>query len=107
MAYKRYTMQQKWVNNEAQDEYRQGSLIDSTEYDTMSECNEGNQNPDIDIEGKIYEWRQTSNVMCYNYSKYYVEEKYVSNDNGATFVPTGEARRGQLIEANSEDCGYA
>ena len=44
--------------------------------------------------------------MCYNYSKYYVEEKYVSNDNGATFVPTGETRRGQLIEQNTQDCGY-
>ena len=106
MAYNRYTMQQKWVNNEPQDEYRQGSLIDQTEYDTMSECNEGNQNPDVGIEGKIYEWRQTSSVMCYNYSKYYVEEKYVSNDNGATFVPTGETRRGQLIEQNTQDCGY-
>lgn len=49
MAYKRYKMLQLYVNGEAQEQYKQGELIDDTVYEELSECNEGNANPDVTI----------------------------------------------------------
>ena len=49
MAYKRYKMLQLYVNGEAQEQYKQGELIDDTVYEELSECNEGNPKPDVNI----------------------------------------------------------
>lgn len=104
MAYKRYKMLRKWVNGEPQDEYKQGELIDSTEYVTMDECNEGNQNPNTDIDGNLYEWRETNEKICYQYNQFIVEKKYVSYDNGVSWAATGETRIGSLYKVNAAEC---
>ena len=107
MAYKRYKMLQKYVNGVAQEEYKQGELISDYEYDTFNECNEGNQNPDEDIEDFIYQWVVVSGTyVCNNSNKYQMEKEQRSSDNGATWQDTGRTRQGALIEVNSTDCGY-
>lgn len=45
MGFKRYKMLQQYINGEAQEEYRQGDLIDDTVYNTLESCNDGNQKP--------------------------------------------------------------
>ena len=108
MAYKRYKMLQKYVNGVAQEEYKQGELISDYEYDTFNECNDGNKNPDEDIEDFIYQWVVVSGTyVCNNGNKYQEEKEQRSSDNGATWQDTGRTRQGSLIEVNSTDCGYA
>lgn len=41
-----------------------------------------------------------------NTCKYYKQQKYVSYDNGNTWSPLNEYRRGDLYEEDSADCGY-
>lgn len=107
MAYKRYKMLQKYVNGVAQEEYKQGELISDYEYDTFNECNEGNQNPDEDIEDFIYQWVVVSGTyICNGTNKYQVEKEQRSSDNGVTWQDTGRTRQGALIEVNSTDCSY-
>lgn len=48
----------------------------------------------------------TSGYTCVGYDKYALEVKQISYDGGTTWTNTGESRRGSLIEADSEDCGY-
>ena len=100
-------MLQKYVNGVAQEEYKQGELISDYEYDTFNECNEGNQNPDEDIEDFIYQWVVVSGTyVCDGTNKYQEEKEQRSSDNGATWQDTGRTRQGSLIEVNSTDCGY-
>ena len=107
MGYKRYKMLQKYINGEPQDEYRQGELIDDTVYNTLEACNEGNDNPDEPIYGAIYQWVVISDTYdCVNYSKYTREKEQISYDSGVSWEDTGQTRRGDLLEANSTDCGY-
>ena len=57
-----------------------------------------------------YRWEAApaSDYMCSGTSKYYKEYYEVSYDSGATWehVVPEQIRRGDLIEAQSEDCGY-
>lgn len=41
-----------------------------------------------------------------NTCKYYKQRRYVSYDNGNTWQPLNEYRKGALYQADSEDCGY-
>lgn len=104
MAYKRYKMLQKYVNGEAMEEYKQGELLSELIFQTLEECNDGNLKPDEDIEGEIYEWRRSSETMCNDVNKYYVDKEYVSYDEGQSWNETGRTRQGDLLEVNSADC---
>ena len=105
MLYKRYKMLQKYINGEAQEEYKQGELISDVTFGTLSECNEGNQKPDESIEGNIYQWVTISNdYVCNGKDKYTKEKEQSSSDGGKTWIDTGRTRQGGLIEANSTDC---
>lgn len=107
MGYKRYKMLQKYINGEPQDEYRQGELIDNTVYSTLDACNDGNEKPDEPIADTIYQWAEISDdFVCANFNKYTKEKEQISYDRGVTWEDTGKTRRGNLIEPNSEDCGY-
>jgi len=57
-----------------------------------------------------YRWKAapTSDYMCSGTSKYYKVYYEVSYDSGATWqhVVPEQTKRGDLIEANSPDCGY-
>ena len=107
MLYKRYKMLQKYINGEAQEEYKQGELISEATFGTLSECNEGNQKPDETIEGNIYQWVTISgDYVCNGKDKYTKEKEQSSSDGGKTWTDTGRTRQGYLIQANSTDCGY-
>lgn len=57
-----------------------------------------------------YRWVTVSgSSMCVAFDKYTVEKKQQSTDGGTTWtdVTPIETRQGDLIEANSTDCGYA
>lgn len=105
MNYKRYKMLQKYVNGEPVEEYKQGELIDETVYDELSECNEGNPNPDEQIDGYLYQWvTAEGEYVCDGTDKYTKEIQKVSTDDGISWQNTGKVRQGILIEANSSDC---
>ena len=58
---------------------------------------------------KQYRWVVVDGqTECVGYDKYSVEKKQQSNDGGTTWtdVEPIETRHGDLIEANSTDCGY-
>ena len=108
MLYKRYKMLQKYINGEAQEEYKQGELISEVTFGTLSECNEGNQKPDESIEGNIYQWVTISDdYVCNGKDKYTKEKEQSSSDGGATWTDTGRTRQGYLIQANSTDCSVS
>ena len=105
MLYKRYKMLQKYINGEAQEEYKQGELISDVTFGTLSECNEGNQKPDEPIEGNIYQWVTiTDDYICNGKDKYAKEKEQSSSDGGKTWIDTGRTRQGGIIQANSADC---
>ena len=105
MLYKRYKMLQKYINGEAQEEYKQGELISDVTFGTLSECNEGNQKPDEPIEGNIYQWVTISDdYVCNGNDKYAKEKEQSSSDGGITWTDTGRTRQGYLLQANSDDC---
>ena len=105
MLYKRYKMLQKYINGEAQEEYKQGELISEVTFGTLSECNEGNQKPDETIEGNIYQWITISgDYVCNGKDKYTKEKEQSSSDGGKTWIDTGRTRQGYLLQANSTDC---
>lgn len=46
------------------------------------------------------------NYECVGYNKHFIEKEQMSEDFGGTWADTGRVRTGDLIEANSFDCGY-
>ena len=55
----------------------------------------------------MYRWT-LDGFMCQGYDKYERYKRQVSHDNGGSWtdVEPAEYQRGNLLEANSEDCGY-
>ena len=55
-----------------------------------------------------YRWVDSGNYICQGMDKYSVEKKQQSTDGGTTWTDVSpiETRQGNLIEANSADCGY-
>lgn len=103
--FRRYKMLQKYINSEAQEEYKQGELIDDNVYTSLYSCNEGNQNPDVPIEGNIYQWvTVVGQYICDGTNKYTKEKEQTSFNGGVSWQDTGRTRMGSLIEIDSEDC---
>ena len=77
------------------DTYRRGDTV--IEYDSL-DCGGGGS-------GYLYqEWR-TEGTLCNGYDLYTKQRKYFSND-AVEWVASEIYRQGDLIEANSPDCGY-
>lgn len=58
----------------------------------------------------IYKWVTISinvDYICDGLDKYYKQQRYVSYDNGSTWIPMAEYRKGSRYEQNSADCGYS
>lgn len=107
MLYKRYKMLQKYINGEAQEEYKQGELISDVTFNTLDACNEGNQKPDEPIEGNEYQWvTVVGDYICYDGDKYSKQKEQRSSDGGVTWTDTGKTRKGDLIGTDSEDCSF-
>ena len=53
-----------------------------------------------------YRWINTGSFTCIGYDKYEETKEQISYDGGNTWEDTGTTGFGNLIEANSADCGY-
>ncbi len=42
--------------------------------------------------------------ICENHNKYAKQERYLSTDNGQTWLPLNEFSKGELIEEGSNEC---
>lgn len=65
--------------------------------------------PDCGGVNTIYRWYALPDeFICDGYNKYYKEVYQVSTDEGITWINVSpeQSRTGQLIESNSNDCGY-
>ena len=72
---------------------RQGTLIETNSVDCGYKT--------------LYQWVTVQNeYICNGYDKYVKEKQQKSTDNGVTWTDTGNTRQGNVIELNSEDCGY-
>ena len=72
---------------------RQGALIESNSVDCGYKT--------------LYQWVTVQNeYICNGYDKYVKEKQQKSTDGGVTWTDTGNTRQGDVIELNSEDCGY-
>ena len=72
---------------------RQGTLIEANSVDCGYKT--------------LYQWVTVQNeYICNGYDKYVKEKQQKSTDGGVTWTDTGNTRQGNVIELNSEDCGY-
>ena len=97
--YYRYEKYQKYINGVPADppEYKQGELIGTGEYDSLSDCESD----------AIYRWVDNGKTVCKEYSLYNREEQQKSTDNGVTWTDTGEVRDGnKMIEQYATECGW-
>ena len=91
--------QEELVNNEwvATDKFRKGTLIETSSED----CGYSIQT--------LYRWVTldlTEEYECVGFDKHYKQKQQKSDDNGKTWTDTGTTRVGDLVQANSKDCGY-
>lgn len=97
--YYRYEKYQKYINGVPADppEYKQGELIGTGEYDSLSDCESD----------AIYRWVDNGKTVCKEYSLYNQEKKQKSTDKGVTWTDTGEVRDGnKIIEQYAKECGW-
>lgn len=95
----RYEKYQKYINGVPADppEYKQGELIGTGEYNSLSDCESD----------AIYRWVDNGKTVCKEYSLYNQEKKQKSLDKGVTWTDTGEVRDGnKMIEQYAEECGW-
>lgn len=95
----KYYKQQRYVSYDsgntwtALNEFRKGAWIE----DNSIDCG-GSQT--------TYEkWEVVDGYICSNGNKFEKERKYTSHDN-INWTPTEEYREGDLLQADSSDCGY-
>lgn len=91
--------QEELVNHEwvATGEFRKGTLIETSSED----CGYSIQT--------LYRWVTldlTKEYECVGFDKHYKQKQQKSDDNGKTWIDTGVTRTGDLVQANSTDCGY-
>lgn len=91
--------QEELVNNEwvATDKFRKGTLIETN----CEDCGYSIQT--------LYRWVTldlTEEYECVGFDKHYKQKQQKSDDNGKTWTDTGVTRVGDLVQANSSDCGY-
>ena len=110
-----------WVTSARTDnmEYRIGDLVEEDSYecgyrdnrwvyfeeacdeDVPSGATTGSTDPNA-----MYKWDTDETTTCVGYDLHYIEYEMVSYDSGTTWIKDGQERVGELIEANSSDCGY-
>lgn len=104
--YRRFKVQQKYVNGQPTEEYRLGVEIDSTEYNSLEECNRGSDCTELE-----YRWVDMESADDYicdgtnKYKKQMKQQKCVTEQAWTNVYPY-EYQKGELIEQNSIDCGY-
>ena len=105
--YRRFRVQRKYVNGQPTEEYRLGVEIDSTDYNSLEECNRGSDCTELE-----YRWVDMESADDYicdgtnKYKKQRKQQKCVSEEDTWTNVYPYEYQKGELIEHDSVDCGY-
>ena len=104
--YRRFRVQQKYVNGKPTEEYRLGAEIDSTDYNSLEECNRGSDCTELE-----YRWvdmESADDYICEGTNKYKKQRKQQKciTEEAWTNVYPYEYQKGELIEQNSIDCGY-
>ena len=104
--YRRFRVQQKYVNGKPTEEYRLGVEIDSTDYNSLEECNRGSDCTELE-----YRWvdmESTDDYICEGTNKYKKQRKQQKciTEEAWTNVYPYEYQKGDLIEHDSVDCGY-
>lgn len=105
--YRRFRVQQKYVNGKPTEEYRLGVEIDSTNYNSLEECNKGSDCTELE-----YRWvdmESADDYICDGTNKYKKQRKQQKcvTEQAWTNVYPYEYQKGALIEKDSSDCGYA
>ena len=105
--YRRFRVQQKYVNGKPTEEYRLGVEIDSTDYNSLEECNRGSDCTELE-----YRWvdmESADDYICEGTNKYKKQRKQQKciTEEAWTNVYPYEYQKGELIEQNSVDCGYS
>ena len=104
--YRRFRVQQKYVNGQPTEEYRLGVEIDSTDYNSLEECNRGSDCTELE-----YRWVDMESADDYicegtnKYKKQMKQQKCVTEEAWTNVYPY-EYQKGELIEHDSVDCGY-
>ena len=105
--FRRFKVQQKYVNGQPTEEYRLGVEIDSTDYNSLEECNRGSDCTELE-----YRWVDMESADDYicdgtnKYKKQMKQQKCVTEEAWTNVYPY-EYRAGDLIEHDSVDCGYS
>lgn len=105
--YRRFRVQQKYVNGKPTNEYRLGVEVDSTDYNSLEECNRGSDCTQLE-----YRWvdmESADDYICDGTNKYKKQKKQQKcvNEEIWTNVYPYEYQKGELIEHDSVDCGYS
>ena len=104
--YRRFRVQQKYVNGQPTEEYRLGVEVDGTNYHSLEACKSGSECTELE-----YRWvdmELASDYYCEGTNKYKKQKKQQKcvNEETWTDVYPYEYRAGEIIEYDSEDCGY-
>ena len=105
--YRRFRVQRKYVNGQPTEEYRLGVEIDSTDYNSLEECNRGSDCTELE-----YRWvdmESADDYICEGTNKYKKQRKQQKcvTEEAWTNVYPYEYQKGELIEHDSVDCGYS
>ena len=104
--FRRFKVQQKYVNGQPTEEYRLGVEVDGTNYNSLEECNKGSDCTQLE-----YRWVDVESADDYicdgtnKYKKQMKQQKCVTEEAWTNVYPY-EYQKGELIEQNSIDCGY-
>lgn len=104
--YRRFKVQQKYVNGQPTEEYRLGVEVDGTNYHSLEACERGSECTELE-----YRWvdmESADDYICDGTNKYKKQKKQQKcvNEETWTDVYPYEYQKGNLIEQNSVDCGY-
>ena len=104
--YRRFRVQQKYVNGQPTEEYRLGVEVDGTNYHSLEACQSGSECTELE-----YRWVDMESADDYicdgtiKYKKQMKQQKCVTEEAWTNVYPY-EYRAGDIIEYDSEDCGY-
>ena len=103
--YRRFRVQQKYVNGQPTEEYRLGVEVDGTNYHSLEACQSGSECTELE-----YRWvdmESADDYICDGTNKYKKQKKQQKcvNEETWTDVYPYEYQKGELIERDSVDCG--
>lgn len=104
--FRRFKVQQKYVNGQPTEEYRLGVEVDGINYHSLEACQSGSECTELE-----YRWvdmESADDYICDGTNKYKKQKKQQKcvNEETWTDVYPYEYQKGDLIEQNSVDCGH-